>query len=200
MLKGKTVGVVVPTYNEEKQIEEVITTIPSFVDRIVVVNDKSTDKTVKIVKKLIKKDNSPITELNGSEKIKENKYNHAEFVLEEIRKQEDSLYTPSKIENKDPHNSRIILISHLENTSVGVGAAISTGYRWCRDHNMDCTAVMAGDGQMDPEELEKICLPVIEEGIDYVKANRLRHRSALFVIPKIRYFGNSILYYLYLLK
>jgi hypothetical protein len=52
---------------------------------------------------------------------------------------------------------------------------------------------MAGDGQMDPDELESICLPVIEEGIDYVKGNRLIHRSALLVIPKIRYLGNSIL-------
>jgi len=191
MLKGKTVAVVVPTYNEEKQIKEVVATMPNFVDRIVVVNDSSTDKTVKIVKNLIKKDNSPVTSLNGKKKIEQNKYNHAEFVLEDLRKQEDSLYTPAKIENKDPYNSRIILISHLKNASVG--ATLATGYRWCRDHNIDCTARMDGDGQMDPDELEKICLPIIEENIDYVKSNRLRHRSALLVIPKIRYFGNSIL-------
>ena len=29
--------------------------------------------------------------------------------------------------------------------------------------------------------------------IDYVKGNRLIHRSSWFVIPKIRYFGNSLL-------
>lgn len=52
---------------------------------------------------------------------------------------------------------------------------------------------MAGDGQMDPDELEKICKPVVEEEVDYVKGNRLIHRSSLFVIPKTRYFGNSIL-------
>ena len=104
MLKNKIVGVVVPTYNEEKQIKEVITTIPSFVDRIVVVNDSSTDKTVKIVKNLIKKDNSPVTSLNGKKKIEQNKYNHAEFVLEDLRKQENSLYTPAKIENENPHD------------------------------------------------------------------------------------------------
>ena len=75
----------------------------------------------------------------------------------------------------------------------GVGAAIASGYKWCKDHDIDCTAVMAGDGQMDPNELMSICLPVIEEGIDYVKGNRLIHRSAWLVIPKIRFFGNSIL-------
>jgi hypothetical protein len=53
--------------------------------------------------------------------------------------------------------------------------------------------VMAGDGQMDPAELEGICTPVIQDGIDYVKGNRLIHRSAWLVIPRVRFFGNSIL-------
>jgi glycosyltransferase involved in cell wall biosynthesis len=82
-------------------------------------------------------------------------------------------------------------ISNINN--CGVGSAIARGYKWAKDHGIDCTAVMAGDGQMDPAELESICTPVINEGIDYVKGNRLIHRSALLVIPKIRYFGNSVL-------
>jgi hypothetical protein len=52
---------------------------------------------------------------------------------------------------------------------------------------------MAGDGQMDPAELESVCRPVIEEGIDYVKGNRLIHRSAWLVVPKTRYIGNAVL-------
>ena len=44
-----------------------------------------------------------------------------------------------------------------------------------------------------PDELEGICRPVTDENIDYVKGNRLIHRSAWLVIPRIRYFGNSIL-------
>jgi hypothetical protein len=74
-----------------------------------------------------------------------------------------------------------------------VGGAIATGYKWCKDHRIDCTAVMAGDGQMDPDELENLCNPIVNNEVDYVKANRLVHRSALFVIPKIRFFGNSLL-------
>jgi glycosyltransferase involved in cell wall biosynthesis len=98
---------------------------------------------------------------------------------------------PSEVVNSDPENDRIILINNLENG--GVGAGIARGYKWCKDHAIDCTAVMAGDGQMDPNELESICLPVIDEGIDYVKGNRLIHRSAWLVIPRVRFFGNSIL-------
>ncbi len=52
---------------------------------------------------------------------------------------------------------------------------------------------MAGDGQMDPDELEDIIRPVIDEGIDYVKGNRLIHKSAKLVIPRQRFFGNSVL-------
>jgi hypothetical protein len=46
---------------------------------------------------------------------------------------------------------------------------------------------------MDPAELEKICLPVLNEDVDYVKGNRLIHGGARLVMPKTRYFGNSIL-------
>ena len=38
MLYNKTVAVVVPAYNEEKQIARVLATMPEFVDRIIVVN------------------------------------------------------------------------------------------------------------------------------------------------------------------
>jgi hypothetical protein len=46
---------------------------------------------------------------------------------------------------------------------------------------------------MDPAELENICRPVVEEGIDYVKGNRLIHGGSHIVIPKLRFFGNSVL-------
>ena len=50
MINNKTVAVVVPAYNEETQIGMVIETMPEFVDRIVIVNDLSKDKTNEIVK------------------------------------------------------------------------------------------------------------------------------------------------------
>ena len=45
MIENKTIAVVIPAFNEEKQIGFVIETIPEFVDRIIVVNDCSTDNT-----------------------------------------------------------------------------------------------------------------------------------------------------------
>ena len=193
MLNNKTIAVVVPAYNEETQIGMVIETMPDFVDRIIIVNDCSKDKTSDVIEGYINTDKiSNIVIANKLQiKFAANLYNYAEQVMHEESIKEIQLFNPSEVINKTPESDRIILINHKVNG--GVGGAIATGYKWCKDHDIDCTAVMAGDGQMDPAELKKICLPVINEGVDYVKGNRLIHRSAWLVIPKIRYFGNSIL-------
>lgn len=192
MLHGKKVAVVVPCYNEEKQIGMVIETMPSFVDRIVIVNDKSKDKTAEAVMSYIETDTSPKTFIPAfPNPVIPNKYNEADVLVDKMNREEIKYFTKQEIANKNPDYDRIILINHLENG--GVGAAISSGYKWCKDHEIDCVAVMAGDGQMDPSELESICMPVIKENVDYVKGNRLRHASAKYIIPKVRFFGNSIL-------
>jgi len=192
VIKGKTVAVVIKCYNEEKQIAKVLRNIPDFVDKIVVVNDKSTDDTANIVIDYIKgtKEKSASIKM-GKAVLKKNGYNAAEIVLKEIIEKEATKFVPSNIVNKNPEKDRFILINHLKNG--GPGAAVSTGYRWCRDHKICCTAVIDGDGQMDLSELRAICSPVIDNVADYAKANRLTHRSALLVMPKIRFFGNSIL-------
>lgn len=80
-----------------------------------------------------------------------------------------------------------------QETNQGVGAAISAGYRWARDNDYHVTAVMAGDGQMDPTELDKIIDPVVDGSADYVKGNRLFYGDAWNMIPHYRYLGNSFL-------
>jgi len=191
MLEKKFVAVVVPAFNEEKQIGMVIETMPIFVDRIIIVNDNSSDSTeAKVIDYLNTCFNSTSNRIDKKQ-LKMTLCNEADQLLEKLNQKELEFYSPSKIINKNTNSDRIILISNLRNT--GVGGSIARGYKWAKDHNIDCTAVMAGDGQMDPDELESICLPIIKDEVDYVKGNRLIHGSANFFIPKTRFFGNSVL-------
>jgi len=54
MYKEKIISVVVPAYNEEKLIKKTIESVPDFVDKIVVTNDVSKDKTREIVEEVMK--------------------------------------------------------------------------------------------------------------------------------------------------
>ena len=194
MINNKTIAVVVPIYNEESQIGLVIKTMPKFVDRIILVNDCSNDNTLDKIKNYLESEHNLSNfrvKNNLDDKIPESIYNYAERILQQKNREEESFYSHREILNQNQEKDRLIVVNHIKNS--GVGSAISSGYKWCKDYDIDCVAVMAGDGQMDPSELELICSPVVYDGVDYVKGNRLAHRSANKVIPKIRFFGNSIL-------
>ena len=56
MYLKKTIAVVVPAYNEEKLIARTLKEIPDLVDKMIVVDDASTDSTVRIVTELAEND------------------------------------------------------------------------------------------------------------------------------------------------
>jgi len=91
-------------------------------------------------------------------------------------------------------DARVEVIVHEQNR--GVGSAIVTGYKRALAERMDATAVMAGDNQMDPDELEGLALPVVRGELDYAKANRLFTGSAWTLMPRSRYLGNAVLSFL----
>jgi len=190
MYKNQSIAVVIPAYNEEVQLPLVLNTIPLFVDRIIVVDDCSKDQTTEIAEQFRKKLGKSIIAVQNNEKKPEGIYNQANILIEKLKRTELESFAAS--ENREGEaDDRLITIRMLTNT--GVGGAIARGYKWCKDANIDCVAVMAGDGQMDPEELESIILPVLEKQADYVKGNRLMHKSAPYLIPKTRFWGNSVL-------
>jgi glycosyltransferase involved in cell wall biosynthesis len=75
----------------------------------------------------------------------------------------------------------------------GVGAAIVRGYQEGIKDEIDVMAVMAGDAQMDPDDLENVVMPVVAGEADYVKGNRLFTGEAWQIIPRYRYLGNAFL-------
>jgi glycosyltransferase involved in cell wall biosynthesis len=102
--------------------------------------------------------------------------------------------TSGVVEEWRSRDPRVVLIRHEVNQ--GVGGAIATGYKWSRDNNIDMAAVMAGDGQMDPSDLPSLLDPVVDDGVNYSKGNRLIWRGSYKLIPAKRFFGNSVLSFL----
>jgi len=99
--------------------------------------------------------------------------------------------TAVRAENAD---KRVEVIAHEKNQ--GVGAAIVTGYKRAIGMGVDVTAVMAADGQMDPDDLETLVRAVALGETDYAKANRLFTGQAWQLIPRTRYLGNAALSFL----
>jgi len=150
MFEGRWVAVVVPAHNEEKLISRVLETMPPLVDRIVVVDDVSADRTFDILTAA-----------------------------------------------RERFGCRLHVIRHERN--LGVGGAIVTGYKAVMEEKPPSNAlvaVMAGDAQMDPEDLPKILAPLVKDEADYVKGNRLFTGEAWRIIPRHRYLGNAVLSFL----
>ena len=88
-------------------------------------------------------------------------------------------------------DERVVFIKHEQNG--GVGAAIVSGYKRALEDEIEITAVMAGDNQMDPEQLPNLLDPIVEGRADYTKGNRLLSREYRRGMTKWRFFGNSLL-------
>ena len=86
---------------------------------------------------------------------------------------------------------RLVLVRHTHNQ--GVGAAIVTGYKQALLRHSDVVAVMAGDGQMDPDDLVRLVAPIVRGEAEYVKGNRLFRGESWQMIPHTRYLGNAVL-------
>lgn len=144
MLSGSRVFVVVPAFQEEAHVAAVVSTMPSFVDRIILVDDASTDAT--------------------SERARA---------------------------ASDP---RLVIVRHT--VRRGVGAALTSGYRAGLAEQparpTDAFCVMAGDGQMDPNELENVALPIVRDAADYVKGTRFGDAGVKRSMGLPRWIGGQV--------
>ena len=86
------------------------------------------------------------------------------------------------------------VLVHAQNR--GVGAAIATGYARALALGADATAVMAGDGQMDPADLPRLLMPVVDGVADYAKGNRFAWPGGWRQMPAVRLAGSLALSWL----
>ena len=137
MYQGMSIGVVIPARNEAEHLPGVLSGIPSFVDKVVVVDDGSTDGTGDLAEE------TELVRLEGE----------------------------------------------------GVGSAIDHGHRRLLEV-MDSefiSVVMAGDGQMDPDDMESLIAPIINRQTHHSKGKRLDRAGKMPLYRRIGTFILSIL-------
>ena len=94
--------------------------------------------------------------------------------------------------SKDNTPSLVKNAELIQLSGEGVGAAIDAGHQHLLKI-MDgdfISVVMAGDGQMDPNDLEDLVQPIIDGKAHHVKGERLDRAGKM---PKIRRFGTMLL-------
>ena len=112
------ISVIIPVYNEENSIKDVIKRIPNHRNyEIILIDDGSTDKSVLKIKE-IERDN-------------------------------------------------IILLQHQKN--LGYGAALITGFK---NATGNIIVTLDSDGQHNPEEIEKMIIPILQDKADLVIGSR----------------------------
>ncbi len=62
--------------------------------------------------------------------------------------------------------------------TLGVGAAIRTGYRYAIDNGYDIAVVMAGNNKDSPEEIPDLLTPIADGGADLVQGSRWLSESS----------------------
>jgi len=139
VLESARVAVVIPARNEERWIAATVSTLPAFVDNVVVVDDGSNDRTGELIREV------------------------GQCVA-----------------------SRMLVTAVHHQVPRGVGGAIVSGYRRALQIGADAVAVMAGDGQMHPDDLQAVLTPVVRGQAHYVKGDRLGHADVWRTMPKHR--------------
>jgi len=179
MYRDHTVGVVVPAYNEQGLIGEVIHSMPAFVDWIAVIDDCSTDGTWDEIRRAARADAAEMD---------------TEMTLVQSVMTDGGEGLLGRRAHIHPQIGRVLPIQHHEN--MGAGGAIKTGYLAALQDELDITVTVDGDGQMDPNRMPKLLDPLVEGAADYAKANRLLYKEYRQDMSSFRFFGNSILTFL----
>jgi glycosyltransferase involved in cell wall biosynthesis len=91
-------------------------------------------------------------------------------------------------------NDKVKVFWHTENR--GVGGAMKTGYVAALKNGANVVVKLDGDGQMDPNQIHSLLIPLLTRKADYSKGNRFYSLRTVKSMPRVRLFGNVVLSFL----
>ncbi|WP_440769538.1 glycosyltransferase family 2 protein [Natronorubrum sp. DTA28] len=191
MYRDASVGVVMPAYNEEGFVGDVIREMPDYVDRIYAIDDQSTDGTWDEILEAARADAGS----DGASESREDAQLVADGGFAGDRAAHDGGVSAlaKRASVRDPIG-RVVPIQHREN--LGAGGAIKTGYLAALEDAVDATVTVDADGQMDLSQMTRLLDPLVEGRADYAKGNRLLSAEYRAAMPRFRFVGNAILTFL----
>src|SRR5436190_16795499 len=84
--------------------------------------------------------------------------------------------------------------------TLGVGAALQTGYDHAIRHGYDVTVTVAGNNKDSPEEIPLLLDPIAEDRADFVQGSRFLKRGASFgAMPAYRMIDTRFNHVIFLL-
>jgi glycosyltransferase involved in cell wall biosynthesis len=92
---------------------------------------------------------------------------------------------------KQVKDKRVSVILNPEN--LGVGGAVVAGYKAALEAGAEVVVKLDGDGQMHPEDIPTLVRSIELGEADYAKGNRFDSLDDLYLMPRIRIFGNAVL-------
>ncbi|MFL2950491.1 MAG: glycosyltransferase family 2 protein, partial [Candidatus Thalassarchaeaceae archaeon] len=102
--------------------------------------------------------------------------------------------TDSTFENASNASTQVS-VTVLQTDGLGVGGAIDLGHQHLLKtiEKPFVSVVMAGDGQMDPNDLEHIIQPILDDDADHVKGNRMTSVEDIEQMPRRRRRASRVL-------
>jgi glycosyltransferase involved in cell wall biosynthesis len=129
-----------------------------------------------------------------------NEEGYIKAVIDSIPEYVDSIYivndastdrTLERVREAMRKDSRIVLVNRT--VRGGPGSAAISGHKRALGDSNDVVVMLDGDGQMDPELLNRFLDPLVSGEADYVKGDRLSNREHRREMPAFRTFGNFLL-------
>lgn len=128
---------------------------------------------------------------NTLQKIPRNISNHMDIIVIDDGSKDDTSIIAKKFDD-------VIVLNHLRNK--GNGAAVKTGFDYCKMEKYDIVITLDADDQHNSADIPKLIKPILKKKVDFVVCNRFSYDYNMPIIRKIISKSMSALYSILFMK